>query len=34
VPQSFYAQLASICSSGADRPELAETKSVLARQSN
>jgi tetratricopeptide (TPR) repeat protein len=34
VAQSFYAQLASICSPGADRPEIAETKSVLARQSN
>ncbi len=32
--QSFYAKLAEICGPGADRPELAETKSVLARQSN
>jgi hypothetical protein len=32
--QSFYARLAQICGSSADRPELAETKSVLARQSN
>lgn len=32
--QSYYAKLAEICGPGADRPELAETKSVLARQSN
>jgi tetratricopeptide (TPR) repeat protein len=32
--QAFYAKLAEICLPGADRPELAETKSVLARQSN
>jgi predicted Zn-dependent protease len=32
--QSFYAKLAEICGPGADRPELAETKSVLARRSN
>ena len=32
--QSFYAKLSEICPPGADRPELAETKSVLARQSN
>jgi len=32
--QTFYAKLAGICPAGADRPELAETKSVLARQSN
>src|SRR6266700_698836 len=32
--QSFYAKLTEICGSGADRPELAETKSVLARQPN
>jgi tetratricopeptide (TPR) repeat protein len=32
--QSFYAQLASVCSPAADRPELAEAKSVQARQSN
>jgi tetratricopeptide (TPR) repeat protein len=31
---SFYAKLAEICGPGADRPELAETKSYLARQSN
>jgi len=30
--QSFYAQLASICSPGADRPELAEVKTVLAQK--
>jgi tetratricopeptide (TPR) repeat protein len=28
--QSFYAQLTSVCSAGADRPELAEAKTVLA----
>ena len=32
--QSFYAKLAEICGPGGDRPELAETKSVLARESN
>ncbi len=32
--QSFYAKLAGICPAGADRPELSETKSVVARQSN
>jgi tetratricopeptide (TPR) repeat protein len=32
--QSFYAKLAEISGPGADRPELAETKSYLARQSN
>jgi len=32
--QSFYAKLAEICAPGADRPEVAETKSVLARRSN
>ena len=32
--QSFYAKLARICPAGADRPELTETKSVVARQSN
>ena len=32
VAQSFYAQLASICSPGADRPELAEAKTFLARK--
>jgi hypothetical protein len=32
VAQSFYAQLASICSPGADRPELAEVKTFLARK--
>jgi hypothetical protein len=30
--QSFYAQLASICSPGADRPELAEAKTYLAQK--
>jgi tetratricopeptide (TPR) repeat protein len=28
--QAFYAQLTSVCSAGADRPELAEAKTVLA----
>jgi len=32
VAQSFYAQLASICPPGADRPELAEVKTFLARK--
>jgi hypothetical protein len=32
--QSFYAKLAAISGPGADRPELAETKSYLARKSN
>jgi hypothetical protein len=32
--QSFYAKLAEISGPGADRPELAETKSYLARQPN
>jgi tetratricopeptide (TPR) repeat protein len=32
--QSFYAKLAEICAPGADRPELAESKSFVARQSN
>ena len=32
VAQSFYAQLASICLPGADRPELAEAKTFLARK--
>jgi hypothetical protein len=32
VAQSFYAQLASICSPGADRPELAEAKTFLAQK--
>jgi hypothetical protein len=32
--QSFYSKLAEISGPGADRPELAETKSYLARQSN
>jgi tetratricopeptide (TPR) repeat protein len=31
--QSFYVKLAEICGPGADRPELAETKSFVARQS-
>jgi tetratricopeptide (TPR) repeat protein len=30
--QSFYAKLAEICSSGADRPELAEAKTYLAQK--
>jgi tetratricopeptide (TPR) repeat protein len=30
--QSFYAQLASVCSPGADRPELAEAKTYLAQK--
>jgi tetratricopeptide (TPR) repeat protein len=30
--QSFYAKLAAISGPGADRPELAETKSYLARK--
>jgi tetratricopeptide (TPR) repeat protein len=30
--QSFYARLAEICSPGADRPELAEAKTYLARK--
>jgi len=32
VAQSFYAQLASICLPGADRPELAEVKTFLAQK--
>ena len=32
VAQSSYAQLASICSRGADRPELAEAKTYLAQK--
>jgi hypothetical protein len=32
VAQSFYTQLASICLPGADRPELAEAKTYLARK--
>ena len=32
VAQSFYAQLTSVCSSGADRPELAEAKTYLAQK--
>jgi tetratricopeptide (TPR) repeat protein len=32
VAQSFYAQLASICSPGADRPELAEARTYLAQK--
>ena len=32
VAQSFYARLASICSPGADRPELAEAKTFLAQK--
>ena len=32
--QSFYSKLAEISVSGADRPELAETKSYLARKGN
>jgi tetratricopeptide (TPR) repeat protein len=32
--QSFYSKLAEMSGPGADRPELAETKSYLARQSN
>jgi tetratricopeptide (TPR) repeat protein len=32
VAQSFYAQLASICATGADRPELAEAKTYLTRK--
>jgi predicted Zn-dependent protease len=32
--QSFYAKLAEVCPPGADRPELAEIKSYVARQSN
>jgi hypothetical protein len=32
IAQSFYAQLVSICSPGADRPELAEVKTVLAQK--
>jgi tetratricopeptide (TPR) repeat protein len=30
--QTFYAKLAEICGPGADRPELAEAKTVLARK--
>ena len=30
--QTFYSQLAAVCPAGADRPELAETKSYLARR--
>jgi uncharacterized protein HemY len=30
--QSFYAKLAEICGSAADRPELAEAKTYLARK--
>jgi tetratricopeptide repeat protein len=32
--QTFYAQLAAVCPAGADRPELAETKSYLASKGN
>jgi tetratricopeptide (TPR) repeat protein len=32
--QSYYAKLAGICAPGADRPELAETRSYVARQSH
>ena len=32
VAQSFYAQLTSVCASGADRPELAEAKTYLAQK--
>jgi tetratricopeptide (TPR) repeat protein len=32
IAQSFYAQLVSICSPGADRPELADVKTVLAQK--
>jgi hypothetical protein len=32
VAQSFYTQLASICSPGADRPELAEARTYLAQK--
>jgi tetratricopeptide (TPR) repeat protein len=32
VAQSFYAKLASICSPGADRPELVEAKTYLAQK--
>ena len=32
--QTFYAQLASVCPAGADRPELAETRSYLASKGN
>jgi tetratricopeptide (TPR) repeat protein len=32
VAQSFYAQLAGICGAGADRPELAEAKTYLAKK--
>jgi tetratricopeptide (TPR) repeat protein len=32
VAQSFYAKLASICSPGADRPELTEVKTYLAQK--
>jgi tetratricopeptide (TPR) repeat protein len=32
VAQSFYKQLASICPSGGDRPELAEVKTYLAQK--
>jgi len=32
--QSFYAKLTEICGSDADRPELAESRSFVARQSN
>jgi tetratricopeptide (TPR) repeat protein len=32
IAQSFYAQLVSICSPGADRPELAEVKTFLAQK--
>jgi hypothetical protein len=30
--QSFYAKLAEVCGAGADRPELAEAKTHLARK--
>ena len=30
--QTFYAKLTQVCSAGADRPELAEAKTVLARK--
>ena len=32
VAQSYYAELSEICVAGADRPELAEVKTVLARK--
>jgi hypothetical protein len=30
--QTFYAKLTQVCPAGADRPELAEAKTVLARK--